>query len=414
MKQQFDKTIPRRRFLQNSALGVGAMISSARLTGAGIIGANDRIRIGAIGMGGRSRHSLTPIHKNQPDTELVAFCDVYEPNLLRAVAEVNVPQVSRLRDYRAILDDKSIDAVIIGTPDHWHARMVMDAVQAGKDVYVEKPVTHSLEEGAALVDAVEKSGRVVQTGTQQRSWPHFSAGKKIIDAGTLGQITSVRMWWYQNYPAGGHSSKLALDQLDQQGWLGNAPTQTITPGKFYWWRWYWDFGGGALTDLMSHWIDVAHWYLDVTAPTTATTVGNRYVLDWDCPDTITCVLEYPKNFTATYHGGMSSSIDDGGMEIRGTKGTMKLDRAHLAVYPEAGSLIGKTEKGQPGILLKSQRDGTIDHIRNFLDCVKNRQTPTADIRVGVAAARAAHIGNLAFKQARTLRWDARQERVAVR
>lgn len=395
---------PRRKFLKTAtttALYTGLASSK-------VLGANDRIRLGAIGTGGRSRKTLTPIHKNQPDTEFVSICDVYEPNLLRTISENNLGSVKQIRDYRAILDDKSIDAVVIGAPDHWHAQMVKDAVAAGKDVYVEKPVTHSLDEGPDLIRAVESSKRIVQTGTQQRTWPHFIEGKKIIDSGKLGPITIIRMWWFQNYAAGSHSNKIAFDKLDQKAWLGSAPEQTITPIKFYWWRWFWDFGGGALTDLMSHWIDVAHWYMDSPVPTSVITTGNRYVLDWECPDTITCVLDYPKKFSVAYNGAMNSSIDDGGLEIRGTKGTMKIDRSRLAVYPESGEQIGKLGVGVPEILIESQADGTIAHIRNFLDCVKSRKTPTANIRVAVEAARAAHLGNMAFKQGRRVTWDAQQ------
>jgi predicted dehydrogenase len=398
-------TVPRRKFLQSTA----AALAFSGFASARVLGANDRVRLGAIGTGGRSRKSLIPIHQKQPDTEFVAICDVYEPNLLRTMTEDGLQNAKQVRDYRAILDDKSIDAVVIGAPDHWHAKMVMDAVAAGKDVYVEKPVTHSLEEGVELIRAVESSKRVVQTGTQQRSWEHFIEGKRIIDSGKLGRITFARMWWFQNYAASAAPSKLALDKLDQKRWLGKAPAQTITPMKFFWWRWFWDFGGGALTDLMTHWIDVAHWYLGVTAPVSVVTSGNRYVLDWECPDTITCALDYPKNFSVTYYGAMTSSILDGGMEVRGTKGTMMIDRAHLAVYPESGGLIGKLERGKPEILIESRGDGTIPHIRNFLDCVKSRKTPTANIRVAVEAARAAHLGNLALKRDRRVRWNAQQE-----
>jgi len=401
-----NNAIPRRKFLKGTAAVALAGLASDK-----VLGANDRIRLGAIGVGGRSRKTLIPIHQNQPDTEFAAVCDVYEPHLLRTASENGLKNVKQIRDYRAILDDKSIDAVIIGAPDHWHARMVTDAVAAGKDVYVEKPVTHSLEEGNDLIRAVESSKRVVQTGTQQRSWPHFIEGKRIIDSGKLGKITFVRMWWFQNYAAGGRPTKLALDQLDQKMWLGKAPEQPVTPIKFFWWRWFWDFGGGALTDLMTHWIDVAHWYMDVTAPASVMTNGNRYALDWECPDTITCALDYPKNFSVTYHGTMASSIDDGGLEIRGMKGTMKLDRSHLAVYPEGGEFIGKLGQMKPETLLLSDDDGTIPHIRNFLDCVKSRKAPTANIRVAVEAARAAHLGNLALKQDRRIRWNAQQERI---
>src|SRR5215813_10159176 len=403
-----NNVVPRRKFLKDT---VATIAVSGALASSKVLGANERIRLGAIGVGGRSRKTLIPIHKDQPDTEFVAICDVYEPHLLRTADEAGLQKAKQTRDYRAILDDKSIDAVVIGAPDHWHAKMVMDAVAAGKDVYVEKPVTHSLEEGAGLIRAVEESKRVVQTGTQQRTWPHFIEDKQIIDSGKLGKITFVRMWWFQNYAAGGYSNKLALDKLDQKMWLGTAPQQEITPMKFAWWRWFWDFGGGALTDLMTHWIDVAHWYMGVTAPVSVVTSGNRYALEWECPDTIFCALDYPKNFSVTYHGTMASSVDDGGLEIRGTKATMKLDRSHLAVYPEGGEFIGKLGQMKPEILIESRGDGTVPHIRNFLDCVKSRKTPTANIRVAVEAARAAHLGNLALKQDRRIKWNAQQERI---
>lgn len=402
--------LARRKFLKQSMAGGAAMISSSRLASANVLGANDRIRVGAIGTGGRMRGLLNHVKTNS-DAEIVALCDVYQPNIERTATQHGLSSAKQIKDYRAVLDDKNIDAVVIATPDHWHVKITADAVAAGKDVYVEKPITHSLEEGAGIIKAVEASKRVVQVGMQQRSWQHFIEGKQIIDEGKLGQITTVRMWWYQNYPASGHSSKLAYDKLDQKAWLGKARAQELTPAKFYWWRWYWDFGGGALTDLMCHWIDVVHWYQGVSTPTTATTIGNRYVLDWECPDTINCVLEYPKNFTATYHGTMSSSIDDGGLELRGTKATMKLDRERLAVYPEAGSGFSRAGDAKHSILIPSKGDGTATHIRNFLDCVKSRKTPNADIRVAVEAARAAHLGNLALKQARTVRWNAQQARL---
>lgn len=404
-------TNKRRDFLKTSAVGVtGAMLASSIPASAKVLGANDRIRVAAIGTGGRMRGLLNNF-KNNSDVEIVTLCDVYEPNIERAATTIKLSGFKSVKDYRAVLDDKAVDAVVIATPDHWHVKITSDAVAAGKDVYVEKPITHSIEEGAGIIKAVESSKRIVQVGMQQRSWEHFIQGKQVVDEGTLGQITTVRMWWYQNYPASGHSNKLAYDKLDQKAWLGKAPAQELTPAKFYWWRWYWNFGGGALTDLMCHWIDVVHWYMGVTTPQTATTIGNRYVLDWECPDTINCVLEYPKNFTASYHGTMSSSVDDGGLELRGTKATMKLDRERLAVYTEGGQGFTRAGEAKPKTLIESKGDGTVSHIRNFLDSVKSRKTPTADIRVAIEAARAAHIGNLALKQERKIRWNAQQSKV---
>ena len=166
------KKITRRNFLETSTTGVAV---TTALSYSKVLGANDRIRLGAIGTGGRCQKALMAYSKAQPDTEIVAVCDVYETRILEAL-EI-APNAKQSRDYRTVLDDKTIDAVLIGSPDHWHAKMTTDAVGAGKDVYVEKPVTHSLEEGAPLVKAVEDSKRVVQTGTQQRSWEHYIIGK---------------------------------------------------------------------------------------------------------------------------------------------------------------------------------------------------------------------------------------------
>ena len=403
MKKQ---SISRRGFLQSSATGVA--ITTA-LSYTKVFGANDRIRLGTIGTGGRCR-SLMGTAKNNPDVSFTAISDVYSPRLEDALE--HAPNAKQYSDYRALLDDKNVDAVIIGSPDHWHARMTTDAVNAGKDVYVEKPVTHKLEEGAALIQSVEASKRIVQTGTQQRSWEHFILGKQLVDGGALGDITSVRMWWYQNYYSRRVPKEINLSKLDQKAWLGNAPAQEVTALKYRTWRWYWDFGGGALTDLMSHWIDVVHWYTGSVIPASAMTTGQTLLLkELQCPDTITCVLEYPKNFNAIYHGQMTSSVDDGGLEIRGTNATMKLDRSVLTIHPEGGERGSKSGEVLPSVTIRSRADGTIAHLRNWLDCVKSRQTPTANIRVAVECARVAHIGNLALKHERKVRWNAKTERI---
>jgi predicted dehydrogenase len=377
-----------------------------------ILGANDRIRIGGIGTGGRAQGLLEEL-KHLPGTELVGVCDVYEPKMLQAL-KICGPGAKQYRDYRALLDSREIDAVVIGSPDHWHKRMVIDAVQAGKDVYVEKPISHSIEEGMEMVKAVEASGRVVQTGTQQRSWEHYLLGKQLVDSGKLGQINFVYTFWYQNYSRTADwrdFRNIQLDKLDWKQWLGSAPNQAFSPEKYVLWRWYWDFGGGALTDLMTHWIDVIQWYMGTPAPATALTSGNRYVQSWDCPDTITCVLEYPKNYSVTYNGSMASDVDDGGIEFRGTRGTLKIDREHLAFYAEGSRNLPGANSPEPEILVRSSGDGTITHLANFLDCVKSRKTPNAGIRVAHEAARASHLGNLALKLGRKIRWNAEQERV---
>ncbi|MFN0120885.1 MAG: Gfo/Idh/MocA family protein, partial [Blastocatellia bacterium] len=256
-------SLTRRNFLKSSATGVTV---TTALSSSRVPGANERIRLGAIGTGGRCR-SLMSHARKEPGVEFLAVCDVYDPRMGDAMEFA--PQARQIRDYRALLDDKNIDAVIIGAPDHWHARMTTDAVNAGKDVYVEKPVTHSLEEGEPLIKAVEASKRVVQTGTQQRSWEHYILGKQLVDNGALGQITAVRAWWYQNYYGRTAPKELNYSKFDQKAWLGNAPAQEVTALKYRTWRWFWDFGGGALTDLMAHWIDVVHWYTGSPTPVSA-------------------------------------------------------------------------------------------------------------------------------------------------
>ncbi len=396
----------RRTFLTRAAAGT-ALFSA--FSSRKILGANNRIRIGAIGTGGRTRY-LMGLLKNLSDQEMVAVSDVYEPRMDEAVAVIGSP-AKRHRDYRELLDDKEIDAVVIGSPDHWHVHMMIDAVRAGKDVYVEKPISHSIEEGEAMVQAVESSGRIVQTGTQQRSWDHFRLGKDIVDSGKLGQITFGQAYWYQNYAARKHLPDLDPGKLDWKSWLGSAPDQPLRPERFFLWRWYWDFGGGALTDLMTHWIDVIHWYMGTPVPKTALTSGQIYASTWECPDTINCVLEYPKNYTVVYTGTMASRIDDGGFELRGTQGTLKVDRQHLAFYSEESPNIKGTQAPEPEIFVRSLGDGTSTHLQNFLDCVRSRNKPNADIHVAHEAARASHIGNLSFKLGRKVKWNAEKNRL---
>jgi predicted dehydrogenase len=405
--------LTRRKFLKSSARGVGTSLAVwGGLTPAKVLGANDRIRLGAIGTGNRTRY-LMNLLKSIPGNEQMAVCDVYEPRLLQA-AKIAASGARQYRDYRELLESKEIDAVVIGSPDHWHKQMTIDAVQAGKDVYVEKPISHSIEEGIEMVRAVESSGRVVQTGTQQRSWSHYLLGKQIVDSGKLGQISLVYTFWYQNSYAGRlRPREIYPEKLNWKQWLGSAPEQPFKPEKYFLWRFYWDFGGGALTDLMTHWIDVIQWYMGTPAPKTALTSGNLYALSWECPDTVTCILEYPKNYTVVYNGTMTSNIDDGGIEFRGTNGTLKIDREHLAFYSEESKNVAGTNSPEPEIFVRSLEDGTINHLLNFLDCVRSHKTPTANIRVAHEAARASHLGNLSLKSQGKVKWDTHKERVEI-
>ncbi len=389
-----------RRTFVATAAGLTLSARTARLAAQG---ANDRVRVAVIGTGSRARGLMTLL-KKLPGNEMTAVCDVYEPNLLQG-AEIAGPNAIKFADYRRILDSRDIDAVVIGTPDHWHKRITLEAIAAGKDVYVEKPVSHTIEEGVELVKAVEASKQVVQTGTQQRSWEHWVLGKQLIDAGKLGQITFVQTYWYQHARAGNYAP-VAMDKLDWKTWLGSAPDQPFRPERFYQWRHFWDFGGGCLTDLMTHWIDVVHWYMDVDAPLSAATTGHNYNITlWEAPDTVSTTIEFPKNFMATYQGTYVSRVDDGGLEFRGERGTLKIDRARLAFYRDDAAYAPGTNTPEPEIFVRSSGDGTLTHLQNWLDCIRSRKTPNANIRVAHQAARTSHIANASLRAKRPVRWD---------
>jgi len=395
----------RRTFLTAaSGLAVGA-----RLAAASVQGANDRIRVGVIGTGGRARGLMTQL-KTLAGAEMIAVCDVYEPRLLQA-AEIVGPNALKVQDHRRILDNREIDAVLIGAPDHWHKRMTLDAVAAGKDVYVEKPVSHTIEEGVEMVKTIEASKQVVQTGTQQRSWEHWMLGKQIVDSGKLGQITFVHTYWYQHARVGTYAP-VSLEKLDWKQWLGSAPDQPFRPERFYQWRHFWNFGGGCLTDLMTHWIDVVHWYMNVEAPLSVFSSGHNYNIKvWEAPDTVSTSLEFPNNFTCAYLGTYVSRIDDGGLEFRGERGTLKIDRARLAFYRDDAAYAAGTNAPEPEIFVRSSGDGSMAHLQNWLDCVRSRKTPNAGIRIGHQAARTAHIANAALRAGHPVRWNTATARV---
>jgi len=403
--------LSRREFLKDMAEAGAGVALLGGLTPARVMGANDKIRVGVLGSGERAQYLMSLFNKF-PKAEIVAVCDVYEPHRNEAL-KIAATGAKACADYREVLDLKDVDAVIIGAPDHWHKQMLVDAVRAGKDAYCEKPIMHSIEQGVEMVRAVEETKRIVQTGTQQRSWPHYLLGKQIVDSGKLGKITFVHTYWYQNYYAPRDWNRLLeinTAQLDWKKFLGDAPEQPFTPEKFVWWRFFWDFGGGILTDLLTHWIDVIQWYLGQPAPKTATTTGDLYLMNWQCPDTITAVYEFPGNFTVTFTGALNNSMDDGGIEFRGSEATLKIDREHLAVYPEGVQNVPNWNLPEPEIFVRSERDGTYDHVGNFLECVRNRQTPNGSIHAGFEAARTSWIGNIALKRGMKTAWDASQGR----
>jgi predicted dehydrogenase len=383
--------ISRRSFLVASGL---TALASTR-----VFGANDTLRIGVIGAGHRMKELLEAADKLSP-YQIVAVSDVYGPNR-DAVRERSLGLATTHLNYREVLE-KDVDAVFIASPDHWHVRMAVDALAAGKDVYLEKPVTHTLEEGITLTRAVRSSKQILQSGMQQRSWTHFRDAVDLIQAGSLGRVVQVRTYWWQNYHRNWPAKPIDPQALDWKLWLGGAPDQPFSEEKFKYWRWYWNFGGGAMTDLFTHWIDVVHWAMKSDQPRQAQVLADKYIFDqWECPDTLQAAFRYP-GFDVVYEGMMNSSIDDGGIEFRGTEATLKVDRGGFAVYREG------VQGGQNPVLTeRSFRDGTISHMENFFECIKTRKEPNAPVETGVSAARAGHIGNLAYHHGGQYVWPAK-------
>jgi len=377
-----------------------------------VLGANDTLRVGVIGAGGRMRTVLDSADKSGIPFQIVAVSDVYGPRRDEVKERSNGIATTHL-DYHEVLA-KDIDAVLIASPDHWHVRMACDALAAGKDVYLEKPVTHTIEEGSALAKAVRSSKQVLQCGMQQRSWTHFRNAVDLIQAGSLGRVTQVRTFWWQNYNVAAWKPKpINAQELDWKMWLGGAPDQPFSEEKYYRWRWFWNFGGGGMTDLFTHWIDVVHMFTGKDIPCCASAAGGvyRYRDGRTAPDTINVLLEYadPNPFTATFEATLVPGIRGEAIEMCGTEGRLWIDRSRYEFYPVGAKEPSEVVKAE---VMEGVRDSlTQDHVNNFLDCVKSRAKPNGDVLIGHRSAQASHLGNISYEQKRRIPFDTTREEI---
>ncbi len=394
------------------ALATGGFV--ARSTG---YAANETIQVGVIGTGGRAQMLMKAVARI-PSVRMVAVCDVWDKHLADG-KEIAGPAAFSTKEYREILDRKDIDAVIIGTPNHQHVAMLTAACSAGKDVYVEKPLTHRLEEGPAALEVQNRYNRVVQVGQQQRSMPQFQKGYELIKSGALGPVRKVHLTWNRNAARGSVTYDIDPSAVDWKAWLGSARPQPFDAYRFREWRWYWDFGGGVLADLMVHYIDVAHWYLGVDHPYQAVTIGDKFTSpQWETPDTAQTLLHYPGcqvYFESTFMNARNGAM----LEFMGTEGTLYLDRGRLEVIPEQKrdshnrnpqpSSLHASEwilgSGPKGADFYDQPDGELLHLSNWLECIRTRQKPVAPIEAGISAASAAHLGNIALRENRVALWS---------
>lgn len=396
----------RREFLQAAGL---LAASSALLSPATAFAANDEISVACIGVGGRCRKLMESLRKI-PGVKITTLCDVWDHpiGLAKPLAD---EKATVSKDWQKVLEDKSIDAVVIGTPDHWHAPLTIAACAAGKDVYVEKPVTHDMTEGPLLLEASKKYQRIVQVGMQQRSMPHIVAARELIQAGHIGKIVRVHMSWNRNQDRFKKIvPMLDFDKVDWKMFLGNAKDQQFDAYRMLNWRWFWDFGGGIFTDLMVHWIDVAHWVLNVDHPDEAVSIGQHINSEgiWETPDAVQTLLKYPGNIQMHFEGMFSNARNGARIEFQGTEASIHVDRGGYVVIPERKSKVPASElilgTGPRGADFYDKPDGEMVHLTNWVDCLRSRKQPTAPIEAGVSAASAAHLANMAMRHNGASRW----------
>lgn len=398
----------RRNFIATT--GGGALGLTAASWGK-VLGANDRVRLGVIGTGNRGGDVMSWFQK-ESDCQVVALCDVYDQNL-NAALEKTEKKAKPLTDYRALLDLKDVDAVLIATPDPWHVKMATDACKAGKDVYVEKPLTFTIEEGHEMIKVTKATNRVVEVGLQQRSGEHYAEAKReYVDSGKLGKITLVRTWWHGN---GYHLRKPNFTEkpagLDWKAFLGPVKYREFNAHQFYNWRAYLDFGGGQITDLFTHWIDVVHWFVGEDLPIVANASGGvfHYKDGRTAPDTICIQLEYPSQWTATFEATLVPGARGAAIEFLGEKGRLYIDRGSYT-YQEAQVRRGPVPEP---ITKRAAKSLEAQHVRNFLDCVKSRKTPNSDVVGGHRSALASHLGKIAYVQKKRITFDPAKEREHV-
>ncbi len=404
-------SVERRQFLSSAS----AVFTTSLFTGA-VRGANDRVNVGFIGLGAMGSGNLGFAMKTE-NVQPVALCDVYQPTLERAEAAARKGgfQPKSYRDFREVLADKSIDAVCVSTPDHWHAYMTVEACKAGKDVYVEKPACVYVEEGQKMVQAARKYGRVVQAGTMQRSGGYFQKAAELVKSGVLGEITFCHTWQAGLTPKAGYGNpedSQPPSDLDWEMWLGPAPKVAFNRNRwgvgvttFPTFRYFWDYAGGAATDWGVHLIDPLHQCFDEVMPVAITALGGKlYVQDnRDTPDTMLATFQYPK-WLASYESRTCNPMpmfgDHGaGTSVHGTEGTLIVHRRGCWLIPKDKSEAKAWENDD---VMKQMN---APHWRNFIECIRTRQKPTSEIETCVRSSTVCILGNLAMRFQSRLDWD---------
>jgi predicted dehydrogenase len=375
---------------------------------------SERVRIAVIGVRGRGADLAGTFARNA-GFEVAALCDIDDAAFAKASKNVDkatgkTPRTEK--DFRRLLDDKSIDAIAVATPDHWHALLTVMGCQAGKDVYCEKPASHNVVEGRRMVEAARKYDRVVQIGTQRRSMPFVKDAIEHVRSGKIGKVGMARAWIHQQRKPIGHGQPGPVPAgVDYAMWQGPAPDRPFYPNRFHYnWHWFWNWGTGEVGNNGIHGLDVARWGLGVDAPLRVASGGGKYVFDDDqeVPDTQIVTWEFPESCIVWEHRMWSNHGTEGngfGIAFYGDKGTVVIDASGWAVDPDKK---GK-DKSDAKVAFTKGDSSQAPHAQNFLDCIKSRARPNADVEIGHLSTRLCHLGNIAYRTGRKLTFSAETE-----
>src|SRR5262245_1317708 len=398
-----------RRDLITSA-GPAVLTAASQLR---ILGANDRMSIGLIGCGARG-NLLLPHFQKVNQAPLTAVCDVYRTRAEKCQALA--PGAKLFGDHRKLLEMPGLDAVVIATPDHWHAPIAIEALNAGKDVYVEKPLTLRMEEGPKIIRAARLNNRICQVGAQQRSGTHYiQARDEYIRTGKLGKINLVRTWWFDgggnpnpgNTGSGGHATPAGMKErpadLDWNRYLGPVRWREWDPPQYFNFRNYRDFSGGILTDKFVHWVDTVHMFMEQDGPEAADNIGGIYFAKdgRTVQDTINLHLEYPGAWICTYFNTPQAGLQREGIEFCGTQGHLRIDRTKFEFFPP--------ERNAAPVVVECHTDLVEEHVADFLESCRSRKLSKGDVAFGHRSAQAAHLGNLSYEQRRRIHFDPDRE-----
>ena len=414
------QNVTRRKFIGQTALAtvaVGGLSSPwIRTARADEPGPNDKVRLGLIGCGGQGLVDLKCFFLN-PEIDCAVVCDVYDEQVAKSVQvceEKRGKKPDTASDFRRVLDRKDIDVVIIATPDHWHALPMVMAAQAGKDIYVEKPLAKTIDEGRAMLEASKRFNRVVQMGSQWSSAPHIIKAAEFIRSGKLGKVCLTRGWAFLDWlPSIGHVPDSAPPPgVDYNFWLGPAPKRPFNKNRFLFnFRWFWDYAGGLMTDWGVHLLNMIEMAMPADPPKSVCACGGKFIFDDDSetPDSLVTVYEFPTYQLIWEHrAGLNNGLNNRpwGVEWHGTEGNIILNDTGYVLTPEP------KRANIPAQRVHASGDPRVPHVRNFLDCVKSRKQPVLNLEKGHRVSSLAHLGNIAYRTDHKVVWDSEREIIA--